>query len=158
MEGRKGDENASALLLVIVMGVGGLAYWWWKQGDDGRMALLWSVGHGNGYGPVPGDMVEQLAWLAMNRLREMEGMAMAFLMSGMAGIVEGTARRRATVLSGFGLRLLRTGRVLLLFWLAALGLFTVAPVSLPYREVGGVLAVWLLCGTFTFSRGIRRVQ
>ena len=158
MDGRKGDESAGAILLVIVMGVGGLAYWWWKQGDDGRMALLWAVGRDAGYGPVPGDMVEQLAWLAMNRLQEMEGMATAFLLAGMAGIVEGTARRRAAVLSGFGLRLLRTGRVLLLFWLAALGLFMVVPVSLPYREMGACLSAWLMCGTFTFSRGIRRVQ
>ena len=158
MESKKGHEDVGAILLVVALGVGGLAWWWWKLGDDGRMALLWPIGHRGGYGSVPRDLVEQVAWLALHRLRDLEGMAMAFLLAGMAGLVEGNAQRRSIVLSGFGLRLLRAGRVLLLVWLVAVAVFAVAPVSLPYREVGGFLALLLLCGTFTLARGIRRVQ
>ena len=158
MEPKKGNDDAIAVLGLLAMGVGALAWWWWKQGDDGRTALLWPIGYEDGYGPVPEDMLEQVGWLAMHRLRDIEGMVMAFLVAGAAGIIEGNAKRQAVVLSGFGLRLLKTGRALLLVWLGGLAGFALAPVPLPYREVGGCLVFLLLCGTFTLARGIRRVQ
>lgn len=158
MESKKGNEDVVAVLLVVAMGLGGLAYWWWKQGDDGRMALLWPIAHGGGYGQIPEDLLEQVGWLATHRLRDLEGMAMAFLVAGVAGVIEGNAKRQSAVLSGFGLRLLRAGRVVLLVWLGGLVLFALAPITLPYREVGGCLIFLLLGGTFTLARGIRRMQ
>ena len=158
MESKKRNEDLLAVLFVLAMGLGALAWWWWKQGDEGRMALLWPIGYGAGYGPVPNDLLEQVGWLAMHRLRDIEGMVMAFLVAGVAGVIEGNAKRQAVVLSGFGLRLLRTGRVVLLVWLGGLVLFALAPVALPYREVAGCLVFLLLCGMFTLARGIRRVQ
>ena len=158
MEPKKANDDIVAVLAFLAIGIGGLAYWWWKQGDEGRMALLWPVAHGGGYGPVPGDLLEQVGWLAMHRLQEMEGMVMAFLACGVAGLLEGNAKRQAAELSGFGLRLFRAGRVVLLFWLGGLVLFVVVPVALPYREVGGCLTFLLFCGMFTLARGIRRVQ
>ena len=158
MESKKGHEDAAAILLIAALGLGGLAWWWWKLGDEGRTALLWPIARGGGYGPVPEDPVEQVGWLVLNRLRDLEGMAAAFLVAGAAGLVEGNAQRQAVVLSGFGLRLLRAGRALLLVWLGALAAFAAAPVPLPYREVGGFLTFLLACGTFTLARGIRRVQ
>ena len=158
MEPKKGNDEVVAVLALLAIGIGGLAYWWWKQGDERRMALLWPIAHSGGYGPIPGDLLEQVGWLATHRLREMEGMVMAFLVSGVAGLIEGTAKRQSVALSGFGLRLFRSGRVVLLFWLAGLFLFALTPVALPYREVGGCLVFLLFGGTFTLARGIRRVQ
>ena len=158
MESKKGQEDVGAVLLLLVMGLGGLAWWWWEQGDDGRLALLWPIAYGSGYGPIPEDLLEQVGWLAMHRLRDLEGMVMGFLVAGVAGLIEGNAKRQSVVLSGFGLRLLRAGRVVLLVWLGGLVLFALAPVALPYREVGGCLIFLLLGGTFTLARGIRRVQ
>lgn len=148
----------AGVLAIMGIGLGGLAYWWWKQGDEGRMALLWPVAYAGGYGPVPPDMVEQMEWLAVHRLRDVEGMAMGFVLAVVAGGIEGNRQRQAAVLSGFGLRLLRVGRVLMLTWLGAVALYLVAPVALPYREVGGCLTFLLLCGTYTLARGMRRTQ
>lgn len=158
MESKKGHEDAVGILVVLAIGLGGLAWWWWKQGDDGRLALLAPIAYGGGYGPIPEDLIEQVGWLAMHRLRDLEGMVMAFLVAGVAGVIEGNAKRQTVVLSGFGLRLLRAGRAVLLVWLGGLVAFALAPVALPYREVGGCLVFLLFGGTFTLARGMRRVQ
>ena len=158
MEPKKGNEDVLAVLGLLAMGFGALAWWWWKQGDEGRIALLWPIAYGAGYGPIPEGLIEQVGWLAMHRLEDLEGMVMAFLVVGVAGLIEGNAKRQSVVLSGFGLRLLRTGRVVLLVWLVGVVLFVLGPVALPYREMAGCLVFLLLCGTFTLARGIRRVQ
>ena len=85
-------------------------------------------------------------------------MAMQFLLAGSVGIMEGNARRQSVTLSGFGLRLLKTGRVLALMWLACLVASIIAPVPLPYEEVAGALTILLGIAAFMLARGLRRVQ
>ena len=112
MEKKKGMEDVSPVLVLLLIGLVALGYWWWRLGDAGRLEWLSVLGHADGYGPVPLDLLAQLEWLVMSRLGELEGMVMQFLLAGSVGIMEGTARRQSVTLSGFGLRLLKTGRVL----------------------------------------------
>ena len=114
MEKKQGMEDVSPVLVLLLIGLAGLGYWWWRLGDAGRLEWLSAVGYADGYGSVPLDMLPQLEWLVMSRLGKLEGMAMQFLLAGSVGILEGTARRQSVTLSGFGLRLLKTGRVLAL--------------------------------------------
>ena len=112
MEKKKGMEDVSPVLVLLLIGLVGLGYWWWRLGDAGRLEWLSVLGHADGYGPVPLDLLPQLEWLVMSRLGELEGMVMQFLLAGCVGIMEGNARRQSVTLSGFGLRLLKTGQVL----------------------------------------------
>ena len=148
----------SPVLVLLVIGAGLLGYGWWSLGENGRLEWLWAVRRGGGYGPVPADMLAQLEWLVMNRLGDLEGMVMLFLLAAAAGSVEGKARREAVVLSGFGLRLLEVGRALGLVWMACLVAVLLAPVPLPYVQVASALTVLLGVATFTLARGLRRVQ
>ena len=92
------------------------------------------------------------------RIEDLQGMFCLFVLISVAGVVEGNARRQATVLSGFGLRRLRAGRVLVLVWLGLTALCLVAPVALPYQGVAVTLAGVLLLGMYTVGRGLRRVH
>ena len=158
MENKKEDNEAAAVLAFLAILLGLLGYWWWQQGDAGRLAWLSAVGGAEGYGPAPRDMLSQLEWLAMNRLRGFEGMAALLLLSGLAGLVEGNARREALALSGFGLRPLKTGRVFGLLWTGCLVLWFVAPVPLPYAGVSTVLSVLLGLSAYKLARGVRRTH
>ena len=158
MEKKQGMEDVSPVLVLLLIGLAGLGYWWWRLGDAGRLEWLSAVGYADGYGSVPLDMLPQLEWLVMSRLGKLEGMAMQFLLAGSVGILEGTARRQSVTLSGFGLRLLKTGRVLALTWLACLVASIIAPVPLPYEEEAGALTILLGIAAFMLARGLRRVQ
>ena len=158
MEKKKGMEEVSPVLVLLFIGLAGLGYWWWRLGDAGRLEWLSVVGYANGYGPVPVEILAQLEWLVMSRLADMEGMAMLFLLAGSMGIMEGNARRQSVTLSGFGLRLLRGGRVLALMWLACLVASIIAPVPLAYEQVAGALTILLGMAAFMLARGLRRVQ
>ena len=83
-------------------------------GEETRMSWLRWIGRDAGYGRVPSDMVAQVEWLLMHRLEDLQGMFLLFVLVSAAGVIEGNARRQTVVLSGFGLRRLRAGRVLLL--------------------------------------------
>lgn len=158
MEKRQNGEDVGPALgaLAIVLGLTG--YGWWQLGEAGRLAWLAAVGHAEGYGPVPLDIPAQLEWLAVNRLRGMEGMMLLFVLAGLAGFVEGNAGREAAVLSGFGLRPLMAGRVLVLLWTGCLVLYGIAPIPLPYVGVAVCLAVLLGLATYKLARGRQRVQ
>ena len=158
MEKKKGMEDVSPVLVLLAVGLGGLGYWWWRLGDTGRLEWLSAIGYANGYGPVPLEILAQLEWLVMSRLADMEGMAMLFLLAGSMGIMEGNVRRQSVTLSGFGLRLLKTGRVLALVWLACLVVSIIAPVPLAYEQVAGALTILLGIAAFMLARGLRRVQ
>ena len=94
----------------------------------------------------------------MNRLNGMEGMAALLVLAALAGLIEGNARREANALSGFGLRPLKTGRVLGLVWTGCLVLYFFAPVPLPYVGVSVLLTGLLGVAAYKLARGIRRVH
>ena len=157
MEKKRENEDVSAVMVLFVLGFGGLGVWWWWLGDETRRWWLHWIGREGGYGRAPSDMLEQLEWLLMNRLEDLQGMFLLFVLMSVAGVLEGNARRQAAVLGGFGLRGLRAGRVLMLVWLCLAALCVVAPVALPYREVALALAGVLLLAMYTVGRGLRRV-
>ena len=158
MERKKENEDVSAVMALLLLGFGGLAFWWWWLGEETRMRWLRWIGRDAGYGRVPSDMVKQLEWLLMNRLEDLQGMFLLFVLMSAAGVIEGNARRQAAMLSGFGLRLLRAGRVLLLLWLGLVVLCVAAPVALPYGWVALGLSGMLLLAMYTVGRGLRRVH
>ena len=159
MEKRKDGEDVGPALgaLAIVLGLTG--YGWWQLGEAGRLAWLSAIGHAEGYGPVPLDILAQLEWLAMNRLHGMAGMAALLLLAALAGLIEGTARRQAVALSGFGLRPLMAGRVLVpAVDGGGLVLYGIAPIPLPYAGVAVCLSALLGVAAYKLARGIRRVH
>ena len=157
MESAKNSEDLSPVTALLVMGFGGMGFWWWQLGEEGRRGLLGWIGREGGYGQVPADMVDQVEWLLTNRMEDLRGMFLLFVLTSVAGALEGNARRQAAVLGGFGLRLLRAGGGLALAWLCLTALCLVAPVALPYREVALGLAGLLLLAMYTVGRGLRRV-
>ena len=158
MERKKNDEEAGAVMAVLVLGFGGLGFWWWQLGEEGRRGWLHGIGRDSGYGQVPADMLEQVEWLLTHRMEDLQGMFLLFALMSAAGSLEGNARRRTEMLGGFGLRRLRAGRALMLVWLCLTALCLVAPVALPYREVALGLAGVLLLAMYTLGRGVRRVH
>ena len=158
MEKRKGNEDAGPVLAAVLIVLGLAGYGWWQLGDGGRRAWLDAIRHGEGYGPVPDDILPQVEWLAMNRLHGMEGMAALLMLAMLAGVVEGNARREAVALSGFGLRPLKTGRVLGLVWTGCLILYFLAPMALPYVGVSVLLTALIGVAAYKLARGLRRVH
>ena len=158
MESGKNNEDISPVAALLVLGVGGVGFWWWQLGEEGRRGLLGWIGREGGYGQAPADMPGQLEWLLVHRLEDLQGMFLLLGLVSVAGMLEGNARRQAEVLGGFGLRRLRAGRALVLVWLGLTALCLVAPVALPYREVALGLASVLLLAMYTVGRGLRRVH
>ena len=153
-----GGEDLAPAVALPIMAFGGLGFWWWQLGHRGRMDWLTSIGRASGYPPVPKDMVDQIEWLVTNRMNDLYGMFVLFIMAATAGVLEGNIRRQAERLSGFGLRRLQVGRALVLLWLGLVVLSIAAPVALPYGLVGTVLALGLFCAMYNIGRGFRRVQ
>ena len=151
-------EDLSPVMGLGVLAFGGLAFWWWQLGHWARMEWLSGIGKASGYGPVPGDMVEQIEWLVMHRMNDLYGMYPLFILCGAAGILEGNARREAETLSGFGLRRSRFGRALLVAWLGLIVMSIGAPLALPYGLVGGVLGLSFFAATYNIGRGFQRIQ
>ena len=158
MEKRTSNEDTGPVLAAIAIVLGMAGYGWWHLGDSGRLAWLAAIGHAEGYGPVPADMLPQLEWLAMNRLHGMEGMAALLILAALGGVIEGKARREAEVLSGFGLRPLMTGRVLALLWTGGLVFYCIAPLPLPYVGVSVLLTALLGAAAYKLARGVRRAH
>ncbi|MDE0205438.1 MAG: hypothetical protein OXP66_05360 [Candidatus Tectomicrobia bacterium] len=158
MDKKKENEDVSPVLGVLVIVLGGLAFWWWQLGEEGRRGWLGRIGRESGYGRAPADMLGQLEWLLSNRVEDLQGMFLLFVLMSAAGAVEGNAQRQAVTLAGFGLRRLRNGRVLMLAWAGLTAACLVVPVALPYREVSLGLAGLLLLAMYTVGRGLRRVH
>ena len=153
-----GGEDVPPVLGLGIMAFGGLAFGWWQLGHEMRMQWLGRIARASGYGPVPQDMVEQIEWLAANRLNDLQGMFLLFVLTATAGVLEGNARRRAEALSGFGLRRLQIGRVLVLVWLVLVALSIGVPLPLPFGWVGAALSLLLGLATYNVGRGLRRVH
>ena len=158
MERQRGDEDVQAGLAFAGVVLGVVVYTWWSLGDAGRLEWLRPVAEGSGYEPPPLGMAEQFEWLMTNRARDLEGMFMVLLVAATAGFIEGSAKRQAALLSGFGLRRLKTGRALLLLWLGGLLACVLAPLALPYLGVAAGLVGLLFVAAFTLARGQRRVH
>ena len=154
---REGDEAAAALVFVVIM-LGLLAYWWWQLGDAGRLAWLRAIGDTGGHGPAPSGLAPQLEWLLAVRAKDLQGMMMLFVLSGLAGFIEGNARRQAAALSGFGLRSLKAGRGLILAWLGLVLAAVFAPLPLPYVWTAVFLAALLGAACYLLASGRQRVQ
>ena len=154
---RVNDNNGPALGAVLIV-LGLVGYGWWQLGDSGRRAWLDAIRRAEGYGPVPSDIPGQLEWLAMNRLQAVEGMAALLMLALLAGLLEGNARRETVLLSGFGLRPLKTGRVLGLVWTGCLVIYFIVPVPLPYVWASVLLTVLLGAAAYMLARGVRRVH
>ena len=154
----RANDDAGPVLAAVLIVLGLAGYGWWKLGESGRRAWLSAIQHAEGYGPVPADMLGQLEWLATNRLHGMEGMAALLMLAALAGLIEGNARRETVLLSGFGLRPLKTGRVLGLLWTGGLVLYFIAPVPLPYVGVSVLLTALLGAASYKLARGLRRVH
>lgn len=155
---RSGGDDLSPAVALPIMAFGLLGFWWWQLGHRARMDWLASIGRASGYPPVPKDMVAQIEWLFTNRSNDLVGMFPLFLMAAAAGIFEGSARRQAEQLSGFGLRRKNVGRALLILWLGLVGASIAAPVAVPYAAVGTVLALALAAATYNMARGRQRVH
>ena len=153
-----GDQDVQAILAFAAVVLGFVAYTWWSLGDAGRLAWLRPVAEGSGYESPPLGMAEQFEWLMTNRAKDLEGMFMVLLVAAAAGFIEGSSRRQAALLSGFGLRRLNAGRALLLLWMGGLLGFVPAPVPLPYLGVGAGLVGLLFVAAFTLTVGQRRVH
>ena len=158
MDRKKENEDVSPVMALLVLGIGGVASWWWLLGEEGRRQWLYWIGREGGYGQAPVDTLEQLEWLLTHRMEDLQGMFLLFALMSAAGALEGNARRQAEILGGFGLRRLRAGRALMLAWLCLTALCLVAPVALPYTEVALGLAGVLLLAMYTLGRGVRRVH
>ena len=158
MDKRKSNGDTGPALAAVLIILGLVGYGWWQLGDGGRRGWLNAIRDSEGYGPVPSDILPQLEWLAMNRLDGMEGMAALLMLAALAGLIEGNARREAAVLSGFGLRPLKTGRVLGLVWTGCVVLYFIAPVPIPYVGVCVLLTALLGLAAYKLARGVRRVH
>ena len=155
---RSGGDDLSPAVALPIMAFGLLGFWWWQLGHRARMEWLSGIGRASGYPPVPKDMVAQIEWLFTNRSNDLVGMFPLFMMAAAAGIFEGSARRQAEQLSGFGLRRKNAGRALLILWLGLVGASIAAPVAVPYAAVGTVLALALVAATYNMARGRQRVR
>ena len=159
MEKRKDGEDVGPALGALAIFLGLTGYGWWQLGEAGRLAWLAAVGHAEGYGPVPLDILAQLEWLAVNRLHGTEGMAVLLMLATLAGVIEGNARREAEVLSGFGLRPLMTGRGARpgMDWLSR-SLLHRAASPCPTWGWPSVLTALLGAAAYKLARGLRRVH
>ena len=154
----RANDNSGPVLGAVLIVLGLVGYGWWQLGDIGRRAWLDNIRRTEGYGPVPADIVAQLEWLAMNRMAGVEGMVVLLALAALAGLIEGNCRRETIVLSGFGLRTLKTGRVLGLVWTGCLVIYFIAPLPLPYVWASVLLTVLLGAATYMLARGVRRVH
>ena len=157
-ERQRSDEDVQAVLLFAAVVTGVVGYAWWSLGDAGRLEWLRPVAEGSGYDPPPLGMVEQIEWLMTNRVRDLEGMFMVVVVAATAGFIEGSAKRQAALLSGFGLRRFKAGRSLLVFWLLGLLGCMGAPLAIPYVFMTAGLAGLLFVSTFTLALGQIRVH
>ena len=158
MERPRGDEDVQAGLAFAAVVLGVVGYTWWSLGDAGRLAWLRPVAEGSGYEPPPLGMMEQIEWLMTHRARDLEGMFMVLIVAAAAGFIEGSAKRQAAILSGFGLKRLKTGRALLVLWLLSLLGCAVAPLAIPYTGMTATLAALLFVAAFTLALGRRRAH
>ena len=96
--------------------------------------------------------------MARHRGAQLEGMARLFLLCTVLGMVEGSRKRDATPLSGFGLGLFTLGRVALALSVVGLLAYAVVPVVMPFLGAACVLSAALGWSSYLLMRGMPRVS
>lgn len=159
---RNDPEQLGPLFVLVVVMAGALGYWWLQLGELQRLAVLENVARAEGprlAGPVPrGGMGLQMWWMAQHRGAQLEGMARLFLLCTVLGMVEGSRRRDATPLSGFGLGMFTLGRVMLAVSVAGVLAYAAVPVAMPFVTVACVLSGTLGLASYLLMRGMPRVS
>lgn len=159
---RNDPEQLGPLFVLVIFMAGALGYWWIHLTEPQRLAILHNVARVEGpglAGPVPrGGMAQQMWWMAQHRGAQLEGMARLFLLCTVLGMVEGSRRREATPLAGFGLGMFTLGRVVLAVSVVGLLAYASMPVAMPFVEVACVLSAGLGLGSYLLMRGMPRMS
>ena len=159
---RNDPQQLGPLFVLVVVMAGALGYGWLQLGEAGRLAVLAQVARAEGpelAGRIPRDsMALQVGWLARHRGAQLEGMARLFLLCTVLGMVEGSRKRDATPLAGFGLGLFTLGRVVLALSGVGVLAYTVVPVVMPFAAVACVLSAGLGAASYLLMRGMPRVS
>jgi len=159
---RNDPQQLGPLFVLVVLMAGGLAYWWLQLDETARLAVLSGVARAEGRelaGRIPRDSIPmQVWWMARHRGAQLEGMARLFLLCTVLGMVEGSRKRDATPLSGFGLGMFTLGRVALALSVVGLLAYLAVPVVMPFVGVACVLSGCLGVSSYLLMRGMPRVS
>ena len=159
---RNDPQQLGPLFVLVIVMAGALGYWWVQLDETGRLAVLARVARAEGpelAGRIPRDsMPLQMWWMARHRGAQLEGMARLFLLCTVLGMVEGSRKRDATPLAGFGLGLFTLGRVVLAVSLVGLLAYLSVPVVMPFVAAACVLSAALGWATYLLMRGMPRVS
>ena len=159
---RNDPEQLGPLFVLVIFMAGALGYWWLQLTEPQRLAILESVARAEGpqlAGRIPRDgMAQQMWWMARHRGAQLEGMARLFLLCTVLGMVEGSRRREATPLSGFGLGVFTLGRVVLAVSLVGVLAYAAVPVVMPFVAVACVLSAALGWASYLLMRGMPKVS
>ncbi len=159
---RNDPQQLAPLIVVALVLAGGLGYWWLHLEEARRLHVLATIARAEGAqlaGRIPRDGVSRQAWwLARHRGVQLAGMARLFLLCAALGMVEGSRRREATRLAGFGLGLFTLGRVVLAASVLGLLAYAVAPVVMPFVGVACALSAGLGGAGYLLTRGRPRVS
>ena len=159
---RNDPQQLGPLFVLVVFMAGALGFWWLQLSEAQRLVTLESVARAEGpalAGRIPRDSVpQQMWWMARHRGAQLEGMARLFLLCAVLGMVEGSRKRDATPLAGFGLGLFTLGRVVLAVSVVGLLAYAVVPVVMPFVAVACVLSASLGWASYLLMRGMPRVS
>ena len=158
---RNDPQQLGPLFVLVVFMAGALGFWWLQLSEPQRLVTLESVARAEGpelAGRIPRDSVpQQMWWMARHRGVQLEGMARLFLLCAVLGMVEGSRKRDATPLAGFGLGLFTLGRVVLVVSVVGLLAYAVVPVVMPFVAVACVLSAALGWASYLLMRGMPKV-
>ena len=159
---RNDPQQLGPLFVLVIVMAGALGYWWVQLDETGRLAVLARVARAEGpelAGRIPRDsMPLQMWWMAQHRGAQLEGMARLFLLCTVLGMVEGSRKRDATPLAGFGLGLFTLGRVVLAVSVVGLLAYLSVPVVMPFVAAACVLSAALGWASYLLMRGMPRVS
>ena len=159
---RNDPQQLGPLFVLVIVMAGALGYWWVQLDETGRLAVLARVARAEGpelAGRIPRDsMPLQMWWMARHRGAQLEGMARLFLLCTVLGMVEGSRKRDATPLAGFGLGLFTLGRVVLAVSVVGVLAYLSIPVVMPFVAAACVLSAALGWATYLLMRGMPRVS
>ena len=159
---RNDPQQLGPLFVLVVFMAGALGFWWLQLSEPQRLVTLESVARAEGpelAGRIPRDSVpQQMWWMARHRGAQLEGMARLFLLCAVLGMVEGSRKRDATPLAGFGLGLFTLGRVVLAVSVVGLLAYAVVPVVMPFVAVACVLSAALGWASYLLMRGMPKVS
>ena len=160
---RNDPQQLGPLFVLVVVMAGALGYWWLQLDEAGRLAVLSRVARAEGpelAGRIPrGSMPMQVWWMVRHRGAQLEGMARLFLLCTVMGMAEGSRKRDATPLAGFGLGMFTLGRVMLaVSGRRGCSPTLAVPVVMPFVGAACVLSAALGWSSYLLMRGMPRVS